>query len=99
MPIEIYYPNIYQTFFPKNFFYGKNTMMSVWTISIKKCFGGFGVCCYKFGNFIPFGKVCEQLLHDGSRLLYINIDSDDELLMSNGSSFKVLLLRGKIIVI
>ena len=36
----------------------------------KKCFGEFGVCCTKFGNFIPFGEVCERVLHDGSRLLY-----------------------------
>ena len=34
--------------------------------------GGFGVCYSKFGNFIPFGEVCEQVLHDGSRLLDTN---------------------------
>ena len=42
--------------------------MSVLTISINKCFGGFAVCCSKFGNCIPFGEVCEQVLHDGSTL-------------------------------
>ena len=30
--------------------------MSVLTISITKCFGGFGVCCSKFGNLFHLGK-------------------------------------------
>ena len=47
-------------------------MMSVLAISMEKCFGGFdGVCCSKFGNFIPFEEVCEQVMHDGSKLLDI----------------------------
>ena len=43
--------------------------MSVFAISIKGCFGGFGVCCSEFGDFIPFGEVYERVLHDGCELL------------------------------